>query len=67
VMIPLTALAGIMTYAWPFAQTEESLIVVTVLYGFVFFFSKPVMKVTHLLKYSIGSVQVHMFHFSAIP
>ena len=38
VMIPLTALAGIMTYAWPFAQTEASLIVVTVFYGFVFFF-----------------------------
>lgn len=37
VMIPFTALAGIMTYAWPFAQTEASLIVVTVLYGFVFF------------------------------
>ena len=36
-MIPFTALAGIMTYAWPFAQTEASLIVVTVLYGFVFF------------------------------
>jgi hypothetical protein len=36
VMIPFTALAGILTYAWPFAQTEASLIVVTVLYGFVF-------------------------------
>ena len=36
VMIPFTALAGIMTYAWPFAKTEASLIVVTVLYGFVF-------------------------------
>ena len=38
VMIPFTALAGVMTYAWPFAQTEASLIVVTVLYGFVFYF-----------------------------
>ena len=37
VMIPFTALAGILTYAWPFAQTEASLIVVTVLYGFVVF------------------------------
>ena len=36
VMIPFTALAGILTYAWPFAQTEASLIVVTVLYGFVY-------------------------------
>ena len=36
VMIPFTASAGIMTYTWPFAQTEASLIVVTVFYGFVF-------------------------------
>ena len=33
VMIPLTGLAGIMTYAWPFAKTQGTLIAVTVLYG----------------------------------
>ncbi|TFK36466.1 MFS general substrate transporter [Crucibulum laeve] len=34
VMIPFTAVAGILTYAWPFARSQASLIVVTVLYGF---------------------------------
>ncbi|KAF8800529.1 MFS general substrate transporter [Phlegmacium glaucopus] len=34
VMIPFTACAGILTYAWPFAQSEGSLIAVTVIYGF---------------------------------
>ncbi|KAF4615050.1 hypothetical protein D9613_002448 [Agrocybe pediades] len=34
VMVPFTAVAGILTYAWPFADTESSLIAVTVLYGF---------------------------------
>ncbi|KAF9555809.1 MFS general substrate transporter [Agrocybe pediades] len=34
VMVPFTAVAGILTYAWPFAETESSLIAVTVLYGF---------------------------------
>ena len=65
VMIPLTALAGIMTYAWPFAQTQVSLIVVTVFYGFVFFFI--CLNVIHLLKYLIGSSLVHSFHCSVIP
>lgn len=35
VMIPFTAAAGIVTYAWPFAQTKASLIAVTVIYGYV--------------------------------
>ena len=52
VMIPLTALAGIMTYAWPFAQTQVSLIVVTVFYGFVLFFLSA-SEAFHLLKYFI--------------
>jgi len=34
VMIPLTAAAGAMTYAWPFARTEASMIVVAIIYGF---------------------------------
>ncbi|EAU80704.2 monocarboxylate permease [Coprinopsis cinerea okayama7 len=34
VMIPFTAAAGILTYAWPFAQSKGSLIAVTILYGF---------------------------------
>ncbi|KAF9001750.1 MFS general substrate transporter [Cyathus striatus] len=34
VMIPFTAAAGILTYAWPFARTERALIAVTVIYGF---------------------------------
>jgi len=33
VMIPFTAVAGVLTYAWPFARTKASLIAVTVLYG----------------------------------
>ncbi|KAF9461812.1 MFS general substrate transporter [Collybia nuda] len=34
VMIPFTAAAGILTYAWPFARSQGSLIAVVVLYGF---------------------------------
>lgn len=34
-MIPFTTLAGILTYAWPFAQSKASLVAVTVLYGSV--------------------------------
>ncbi|KIY49057.1 MFS general substrate transporter [Fistulina hepatica ATCC 64428] len=30
---PLSALAGVMTYVWPFAHNEQSLIVVAVFYG----------------------------------
>ncbi|KAF4603456.1 hypothetical protein EYR38_003869 [Pleurotus pulmonarius] len=33
-MIPTTAIAGILTYAWPFAQDKSSLIAIAVLYGF---------------------------------
>lgn len=33
VMIPFTAAAGILTYAWPYASSKSSLIGVTVLYG----------------------------------
>ncbi len=33
-MIPFTLLAGILTYAWPFAHSTPSLIVVTLIYGF---------------------------------
>ncbi|KAG9226495.1 hypothetical protein CCMSSC00406_0005838 [Pleurotus cornucopiae] len=32
-MIPTTAIAGILTYAWPFAQDKSSLIAIAVLYG----------------------------------
>ncbi|KAJ7577523.1 MFS general substrate transporter [Mycena floridula] len=32
-MIPMTGFAGIMTYAWPFAHSTASIIVVAVLYG----------------------------------
>ncbi|KAF9524485.1 MFS general substrate transporter [Crepidotus variabilis] len=34
VMIPMTIGAGVLTYAWPFARSEASLIVVTLIYGF---------------------------------
>ncbi|CAA7271138.1 unnamed protein product [Cyclocybe aegerita] len=48
VMIPFTAGAGILTYAWPFAQTKSSLIAVTLIYGFcsgayVSLLSNPIM------------------------
>ncbi|KAJ8083484.1 hypothetical protein PM082_009358 [Marasmius tenuissimus] len=33
VMIPLTAICGIMTYAWPFAKTEGQLIAICIIYG----------------------------------
>ncbi|PPQ91371.1 hypothetical protein CVT25_004138 [Psilocybe cyanescens] len=49
VMIPFTTAAGIVTYAWPFAQTKSSLIAVTVIYGFssgsyVSLLSNPIME-----------------------
>ncbi|KAF9269038.1 MFS general substrate transporter [Marasmius fiardii PR-910] len=31
---PMTAIAGILTYAWPFARTQGELIAISVLYGF---------------------------------
>ena len=34
VMIPFTGVAGLMTYAWPFAKSEKALIAITVIYGF---------------------------------
>lgn len=34
-MIPTTAIAGILTYAWPFAQDKSSLIAIAVIYGYV--------------------------------
>lgn len=34
IMIPFTGVAGILTYAWPFAKTKASLLALTVLYGF---------------------------------
>jgi MFS family permease len=48
VMIPFTASAAILTYAWPFAETKASLIAVVVIYGFssgayVSLLSNPIM------------------------
>ncbi|KAF9001719.1 MFS general substrate transporter [Cyathus striatus] len=34
VMIPFTAVAGVLTYIWPFVHAEASLVVVTIIYGF---------------------------------
>jgi len=34
VMIPFTGVAGLMTYAWPFAKSERALIAITIIYGF---------------------------------
>lgn len=30
---PMTVIAGILTYAWPFAKDEGSLIVIAIVYG----------------------------------
>lgn len=35
-MAPSTLLAGILTFAWPFATTKPSLIAVAIIYGLVF-------------------------------
>lgn len=48
-MIPFTLFAGILTYAWPFASSTASLIVVTLIYGFcsgtyVSLLSAPIMN-----------------------
>ncbi|KAF9053370.1 MFS general substrate transporter [Panaeolus papilionaceus] len=48
-MLPFTIFAGILTYAWPFARSEKTLIVVTVIYGFcsgvyVSLLSNPLME-----------------------
>lgn len=34
IMIPFTFVAGILTYAWPFARSTAALIAVTLLYGY---------------------------------
>ncbi|KIJ43985.1 hypothetical protein M422DRAFT_60167 [Sphaerobolus stellatus SS14] len=34
VMIPFVIIAAITTYAWPFARTEASLIIIAIIYGF---------------------------------
>lgn len=34
VMIPFTAVAGLLTYAWPFARNKASLIAIATMYGF---------------------------------
>ncbi|THU87429.1 MFS general substrate transporter [Dendrothele bispora CBS 962.96] len=34
VMIPFTLVAAVMTFAWPFARSEGSLIVIAIIYGF---------------------------------
>ncbi|KAG6816512.1 hypothetical protein H0H87_005514 [Tephrocybe sp. NHM501043] len=49
IMIPFTATAGVLTYAWPFARTQGSLIAVIVIYGFssgayVSLISNPMME-----------------------
>ena len=49
IMIPFTLFAGILTYAWPFASSTASLIVVTLIYGFcsgtyVSLLSAPIMN-----------------------
>ncbi|KAF8910907.1 MFS general substrate transporter [Gymnopilus junonius] len=49
VIIPFTAVAGILTYTWPFAQSMGSLVAVVVIYGFssgayIALFSNPVLE-----------------------
>ncbi|KAH0591409.1 hypothetical protein H2248_001487 [Termitomyces sp. 'cryptogamus'] len=34
IVIPFTAVAGILTYAWPFARTQRELMAVAIIYGF---------------------------------
>ena len=64
VMIPFTAGAGILTYAWPFAQSKPSLIAVTVIYGRAV--SSPLRDVgiTHIL---IDFAPGYMSPFLPIP
>lgn len=35
IIIPTTLVAGIMTYAWPYARTAASVVVVAIIYGYV--------------------------------
>lgn len=35
IMIPATFVAGILTYAWPFATSKGGFIVIAIIYGFV--------------------------------
>lgn len=60
VMIPFTAAAGILTYAWPFARTKGSLIAVTVIYGSVV----PLSSHANALIGIKGFPRVHMFRSS---
>ena len=63
VMIPFTSLAGVLTYAWPFARTESSFIAVIVIYGFVMSTKKPICI---FILYCIGSTPEHTFRCSLI-
>jgi len=62
-MIPFTAASGILTYAWPFAQTKESLIAVTVIYGYGYDDPYWQQMLTMIL---LDSAQEHTSHSSQI-
>ncbi|KAF7983121.1 hypothetical protein HWV62_24079 [Athelia sp. TMB] len=51
VMTPLTLLAGVMTYIWPFAKTKTSLIIIAIFYGQF----SPTMANTLLLRFGSGA------------
>jgi len=68
-MIPMTAIAGILTLAWPYARTSTSLIVVAVLYGvasgaFVALLSLPVVAMGEIG--DIGRRQGMLFSLLAV-
>ena len=65
-MIPFTALAGILTYTWPFAQTESSFIAVIIIYGFVVSAKKPIWStfILYIRNICTGSTPEHTFRCS---
>ncbi|THH29835.1 hypothetical protein EUX98_g4345 [Antrodiella citrinella] len=57
-MIPPTLIAGILTYAWPFAKTVADFVIIAILYGiaagvFVSLFNQPFMEMGS--KHNVGT------------
>jgi hypothetical protein len=55
IMAPSTALAGIMTFIWPFAINESQLIAIAVIYGYAWQLVHSYLP-THLLKVLLWGV-----------
>ncbi|KAF9001736.1 major facilitator superfamily domain-containing protein [Cyathus striatus] len=54
VIMPMTLATSIMTFAWPYALTKESLIVVAIIYGYT---SSAYVSAFHMPLYEMGQIE----------